>query len=157
MVAVIGQYLGNTLVLDSVALILAVALSIAIGMVQGAFAGTCVSKAISVLQFALYAMPIFWLGLILITIFAVQYNLLPSSGSQDISDTSLPSGQLHPAPDPAGDHPDPELRRPLLPLHGRRRPAGVPAGLRDGRHRQGCRAAAHRAAATCCAMRCARW
>lgn len=91
-VAVIGQYLGNTLVLDSVALILAVALSIAIGMVQGAFAGTLLSKAISVLQFALYAMPIFWLGLILITVFAVQYNLLPSSGSQDISDTSFHLG-----------------------------------------------------------------
>lgn len=92
-VSVIGQYLGNTLVLDSVALILAVALSIGIGMLQGAFAGTAVSKAISFLQFALYAMPVFWLGLILITIFAVQYNLLPSSGSQDISDLSFNLGK----------------------------------------------------------------
>jgi peptide/nickel transport system permease protein len=90
--SVIGQFLGNTLVLDSVSLVLAIALSIAIGMVQGAFTGTIVSKVISFLQFAFYAMPIFWLGLILITIFSVQYNLLPSSGSQDISATSFNLG-----------------------------------------------------------------
>jgi peptide/nickel transport system permease protein len=87
--SVIGQFLGNTLVLDSASLILAIVLSIAIGMVQGAFAGTIVSKIISFFQFALYAMPLFWLGLILITIFSVQYNLLPSSGSQNIADTSF--------------------------------------------------------------------
>jgi peptide/nickel transport system permease protein len=90
--SVIAQFLGNTLVLDSVSLILAIVLSIAIGMLQGAFAGTIISKVISFLQFALYAMPLFWLGLILITIFCVQYNLLPSSGSQSITDTSFNLG-----------------------------------------------------------------
>ncbi len=84
-VGVIGQYLGNTVVLDSASLVLAVVLAIGVGMLQGAAAGTWVSKAISLAQFALYAMPVFWLALILIIVFSVQLNLLPSSGSQNVA------------------------------------------------------------------------
>jgi peptide/nickel transport system permease protein len=85
----IGQYLGNTFALDLVALICAVVLSLIIGMVQGALDGTWVSKTISGLQFALYAMPIFWLGLILISVFAVSLNWFPASGSQDLADSGF--------------------------------------------------------------------
>lgn len=84
-VAVIGQYMGNTAVLDSSALLLSILLSLGIGIVQGANAYTWISKAISVGQFFLYAMPIFWLGIVLIYIFAVSLNWLPSGGSQDLA------------------------------------------------------------------------
>lgn len=85
----IGQYLGNTFALDALSLFCAVLLSLVIGMVQGALDGTWVSKAISVLQFALYAMPIFWLGLILISVFAVSLNWFPASGSQNLADSGF--------------------------------------------------------------------
>jgi peptide/nickel transport system permease protein len=64
-------------------------LSLIIGMVQGALDGTWASKTISGLQFALYAMPIFWLGLILISVFAVSLNWFPASGSQDLADSGF--------------------------------------------------------------------
>jgi len=81
----IGQYLGNTFALDLVALLLAVLLSLIIGMVQGAMEGTWVSTLITVVQFSLYAMPIFWLGLILISVFSVSLNWFPASGAQDLA------------------------------------------------------------------------
>lgn len=87
--AVIGQYLGNTAALDSIALVLSVLLSLGIGIIQGANAGTWLSKAIGVGQFFLYAMPIFWLGIVLIYIFSVTLNLLPSGGAQDIAATGF--------------------------------------------------------------------
>ncbi len=82
---VIAQYLGNTVVLDSLALVLSILLSLAIGLVQGANAGTWISKTIGVGQFFVYAMPIFWLGIVLIDIFAVILNVLPSGGAQDLA------------------------------------------------------------------------
>ena len=88
-VAVIGQYLGNTAVLDSVSLALAILFSLAIGIVQGANAGTWIAKAIGVAQFFIYAMPIFWLGIVLIYIFAVILNVLPSGGAQDLTATKF--------------------------------------------------------------------
>lgn len=91
-VDVIGQYLGNTAALDSVALVLSILLSLAIGIVQGATAGTWVSKAIGVGQFFLYAMPIFWLGIVLIDVFAVNLGWLPSGGAQDLTASSFQLG-----------------------------------------------------------------
>ncbi len=88
-VAVIGQYLGNTAVLDSVSLLLAILLSLGIGIVQGANANTWISKVISVGQFFLYAMPIFWLGIVLIYIFSVTLNWLPSGGAQDLAESGF--------------------------------------------------------------------
>ncbi|HZS90736.1 MAG TPA: ABC transporter permease [Chloroflexota bacterium] len=88
-VAVIGQYLGNTAVLDSVSLLLAILLSLGIGIVQGANANTWISKVISVGQFFLYAMPIFWLGIVLIYIFSVTLNWLPSGGAQDLAESNF--------------------------------------------------------------------
>ncbi len=88
----IGQYLGNTFALDAIALVLSVLLSLALGMLQGAMDGTCVSKLISLAQFTLYAMPIFWLGLILISVFSVSLNLLPSSGSQNLANSGFDLG-----------------------------------------------------------------
>lgn len=87
--AVLGQYMGNTAVLDSVSLLLAILLSLGIGIVQGANAGSWISKAISVGQFFLYAMPIFWLGILLIYIFSVALNVLPSGGSQDLTQSGF--------------------------------------------------------------------
>ncbi len=91
-VGVVGQYLGNTVVLDSVSLVLAVLLSVGVGMLQGALAGTWVSKIINLLQFGLYAMPVFWLALILIIVFSVQLNWLPSSGSQNVAANGFDPG-----------------------------------------------------------------
>jgi peptide/nickel transport system permease protein len=40
-------------------------------------------------QFFLYAMPIFWLGILLIYIFSVSLNVLPYGGSQDLTQGSF--------------------------------------------------------------------
>jgi len=88
-VAVIGQYVGNTAVLDSGALVLSALLAIGIGLLQGMVAGTWASKVISAAQFALYAMPVFWLALIFIIVFSVQLNWAPASGSQNLAATGF--------------------------------------------------------------------
>lgn len=87
--AVIGQYTGNTVVLDSVSLLLSILLSMGIGIIQGATAGTWISKAIGMSQFFLYAMPIFWLGIVLIYVFSVILNWLPSGGASDLAATGF--------------------------------------------------------------------
>ncbi len=90
--SVLGQYLGNTFALDAVSFVLAIALSIGIGMVQGAFAGAWISRIISMFQFFFYAMPIFWLGLILIYVFSIELNWLPGSGSQNLAEQNFDLG-----------------------------------------------------------------
>jgi peptide/nickel transport system permease protein len=84
--------LGNTFALDALALLLAILISLVVGMLQGALEGTWVSTLIGSVQFSLYAMPVFWLGLILISFFSVSLNWLPASGAQDLATNGFDLG-----------------------------------------------------------------
>jgi peptide/nickel transport system permease protein len=70
----------NTLVLAGAALLLQLVIGVPLGVVAAFRRGTWIDGAIRVFGVAGHAVPAFWLGLILIIVFAVQLRWLPSLG-----------------------------------------------------------------------------
>jgi peptide/nickel transport system permease protein len=66
------------------ALVFAIALGVALGVVAARFRGRWIDNVISVGALVVYATPVFWLGLMLIVFFSIQLGILPSSGMRDI-------------------------------------------------------------------------
>ncbi|MDW6026251.1 ABC transporter permease [Mesorhizobium sp. BAC0120] len=82
---VIAERLPNTLLLMGSATALSFGLGSALGIVAGARPGSLRDRALSIGSLALYAVPGFWLGLVLTVIFAVQLRWLPLSGMETIA------------------------------------------------------------------------
>lgn len=78
------ERLGPTLILMGGAILLSILAGITLGLVAGFRNGSWVDRAVSVLSLLGYATPLFWLGLLLILLFSVQLNLLPSGGMRPI-------------------------------------------------------------------------
>src|SRR5690606_40419077 len=62
-----------------------------LGIIAGARPGSVFDRFFSVGSLALYAVPSFWLGLVLIIIFAVQLRWLPTSGRSEEHTSELQS------------------------------------------------------------------
>ena len=73
-------YLLNTLMLYLVATGLSILLSVAIGMVQGYRAERSLGKAIDFTEIVIYSLPVFFIGVMMIYVFAVELNWLPPGG-----------------------------------------------------------------------------
>ncbi len=78
----IGEYLPVTLVLMGISTAIAVIIAIPIGMLQAWRRNTAVDHGLTGILFVFYSMPVFWLGLILITVFSSNLGWLPSGGPQ---------------------------------------------------------------------------
>jgi peptide/nickel transport system permease protein len=74
------QYIPNTLMLAVLALVLQLAIGVPLGIIAALKRGTWIDGAVRVFGVAGHAVPAFWLGLVLILLFAVQLKLLPSQG-----------------------------------------------------------------------------
>lgn len=81
----IFERLPNTLWLMGSAVALSFTLGSALGIVAGARPGSLPDRLLSTGSLALYAVPSFWLGLVLIVIFSVQLRWLPTSGIETIA------------------------------------------------------------------------
>jgi peptide/nickel transport system permease protein len=79
----------NTLVLAGAALLLQLVIGVPLGVVAAFKRGTWVDGAIRVFGVAGHAVPPFWLGLILIIVFAVQLRWLPSLGMLTVGHDQL--------------------------------------------------------------------
>lgn len=77
---VIEQRLPNTLLLAGSALLLAVVLGVAAGVVAAWKRNTWIDGAVSTLAVTTISVPPFWLGIVAILIFAVELGWLPASG-----------------------------------------------------------------------------
>jgi peptide/nickel transport system permease protein len=84
---VIFERLPNTLLLMVSATALSFSLGSALGIVAGARPGSLRDRFLSVGSLALYAVPGFWLGLVLIVFFAVDLRWLPIGGIESIAST----------------------------------------------------------------------
>src|SRR5947207_1861722 len=84
---VIGRAFPATLQLFGAALVLALVIAILIGVISGVRQGTLTDYALTVLAYAGIAMPVFLLGLLAETIFAVDVIWFPTSGTQSAAVT----------------------------------------------------------------------
>lgn len=79
------ERLPNTLYLMGSATALAFVFGTALGILAGARPGSLGDRVLSIGSLALYAVPSFWLGLVLSVVFAVQLRWLPTSGIETIA------------------------------------------------------------------------
>lgn len=85
----IGERLPNTLTLAGAALLLAVGLGIPIGLVQALRRGSPLDHLLSFLSAIGLSIPVFWLGIVMILLFAVTLRLLPSAGVTSVASDTL--------------------------------------------------------------------
>jgi peptide/nickel transport system permease protein len=88
---IVFEKLPITLYLVAAAMALAIALSIPLGIVAALKPGRMVDRITVVLSLIGLSVPQFWLGLLLILLFAVDLRWLPTSGSGDVSHLILPA------------------------------------------------------------------
>ena len=77
---VVFPALGNTLILTASAFVLSTIIAIFLGTMAALKRGTWIERSINLFAFAGISVPGFWLGLLLIYIFAVKLGVLPAGG-----------------------------------------------------------------------------
>lgn len=82
---VILERLPNTLLLMGAATALSFAVGSLLGIVAGARPGSFRDRFLSVASLVLYAIPGFWLALVLVILFSIRLRWLPSSGIETIA------------------------------------------------------------------------
>jgi peptide/nickel transport system permease protein len=85
----ISERLPNTLTLAGAALLLSIALGIPIGLIQALRRGSALDHFLSFFSAIGLAVPVFWLGIVLILVFAVSLGVLPSAGITAIGDDTV--------------------------------------------------------------------
>lgn len=83
--AVIIERLPNTVLLTGAALAMSAGLGTVLGALAGAWPGGWRDRLLSALALVLYATPSFWLGLMLMILFAVRLAWLPLGGVETIA------------------------------------------------------------------------
>ncbi len=82
---VVMERLPNTLLLMGAATALSFGLGSALGIVAGARPGSFRDRFLSIGSLALYAVPGFWLGLVLVIVFSISLRWLPLAGIETIA------------------------------------------------------------------------
>ncbi|TAN79008.1 MAG: ABC transporter permease [Magnetospirillum sp.] len=80
-----GPAVLNTATLMAASLALALAVALPLGIAAGLRPGSLLDGAVNLLAFASVSLPVFWLGLMLIVIFAVELAWLPAGGMADLT------------------------------------------------------------------------
>ncbi len=100
-IAVIGEPLQRTLLLVGLSLPLALVIALPLGLWAALRPGSWIDGLINLFAFATLSMPVFWLGLMAIIVFAVTLGWLPAGGLGQHDDTAdrlrhltLPVGTL---------------------------------------------------------------
>ena len=85
----------NTLILTCASLLLAVLIGYATGLLAALRAGSAFDRGTMLVTLALGSTPPFWLGLMLVLLFAIRLRLLPVSGMQDFAGSGGPVDLLY--------------------------------------------------------------
>lgn len=78
------QKAGPTLLLMGTAFILSIVMGGTLGIIAAVNVNTWIDRVISVVTVFAYATPLFWLGLMLLLVFSIKLDLLPSSGMENV-------------------------------------------------------------------------
>jgi peptide/nickel transport system permease protein len=81
----------TTLGLTCLAVVLALTIAVPVGVYSAVFRNTIGDHAATVVVFLGQSMPVFWIGIMLMLLFAVQWRLLPVSGWDRWSSMVLPA------------------------------------------------------------------
>lgn len=95
----IAQSLPNTMVIVVLSLFLSLAIGIPLGVIAATRARTKTDAVISSISSLGVALPNFWLGMILVGLFALHWRLFPATGAKPITEDFW--GSLHSAALPA--------------------------------------------------------
>jgi peptide/nickel transport system permease protein len=87
---IIGHHLGPTLTLTLVSLIAAWVIAVAVTLLT-AHRGRWLASVGSGIEIFLAALPQYWLGIVLLVVFAIQLRVLPVIGGDDIQGLLLPA------------------------------------------------------------------
>lgn len=90
----IGEVLPYTFQLTVVGLGFAILLGGALGIIAALHHNTWIDRLTMMTSLAGLAMPSFWLGFVLIQVFAMRFKILPSTGSDGIATLILPAATL---------------------------------------------------------------
>ncbi len=88
-IEVLAPRLVNTLWLMGISFALALLIAIPAGVVAAMYQQSWLDHGINLLAFAAFSVPAFWLGLLLILLFAVSLDLLPAGGTEPVGGGSL--------------------------------------------------------------------
>ena len=88
------ERLPVTIEMVGLALLLTLIIAIPIGIYAGSHRGSFFDNATSTVGFIFYGMPIFWLSIVLIDLFAVQMHWFPSSGLSSLGHENDPFDRL---------------------------------------------------------------
>lgn len=76
--------LGPTLLLMGATLLVSLAVGVGMGVMAALWVRTWKDHLISVAAVVFYAMPLFWVGLMLVLFFSIKLNWFPTSGMEDV-------------------------------------------------------------------------
>jgi len=90
----VSETLPRTMLLGVSALLLASVLGLTMGIAAALARGTFTDRALMAGAVLGYSMPVFFLGILLILLFALQLRILPSSGAKSLTHLILPTVTL---------------------------------------------------------------
>lgn len=90
----VGERLQHTIKLTAVALALAVGVAIPLGVLSARNRGSAIDQLATAAALAGQSLPVFWVGLMLIIVFAVELRVLPTSGTGSARYWILPAVTL---------------------------------------------------------------
>ncbi|MEG3626731.1 ABC transporter permease [Streptomyces poriticola] len=93
-VQVIGERLVWSALLCAVAFAAAVLLGTVLGVLAARRPGAPLDRAVTSLSYALEAAPVFWIALLAVWLFALQWDLLPAGGLTDTGSSQVTAGQV---------------------------------------------------------------
>jgi peptide/nickel transport system permease protein/oligopeptide transport system permease protein len=90
-IAEVMARLPATMQLAVVSMLIAALVGIPIGVIAATRRNSLLDYVLSIITLFGVSMPVYWLGLMLIVIFAVQLQMLPAAGNENITSLILPS------------------------------------------------------------------
>ena len=90
----VSRRVGFTVQLALLAMTLALAVSIPVGIVSATLRGSLTDRTLMLLTMVGQSMPIFWVGLLMIAVFAVELRWFPAGGAGGIKYLILPAATL---------------------------------------------------------------
>jgi peptide/nickel transport system permease protein len=87
--------LGNSALLMISAMMLSLTIAIPLGIMASLRPGSLLDRLVNLLAFASVSVPVFWLGLMLIVVFAVSLGWLPAGGIETVGNGSVSDRLRH--------------------------------------------------------------